>query len=327
MVVEAMVGGSDYERASAEERFVLFYSALLHDIAKPDTTVIDEVTGRIGQPGHSRRGSIDARILLWKAGVPFSLRETICRIIGVHQVPFWAFTGDRSGHTPEFLAHRLSWELPVWMLCAMATADMEGRLYESKQSVLDDIALFKALAEEEDCLYSAKAFPDDYTRVSYFRGARIHPAFSHYREEKGSDVVVMAGMPASGKNTWVGENLPTLPVVSFDDAREALGLAHGKNEGAVAHYAVDTAKSLLRSREAFVWNATHLSKQMRKKTLDLLYQYNASVRIVYLEQPERIILQRNARRDTSLRNQDIQRMLYRWEVPLPSEADVVEYRT
>jgi hypothetical protein len=98
MVVEAMVGGSAYERASAEERFVLFYSALLHDIAKPDTTVIDEVTGRIGQPGHSRRGSIDARILLWKAGVPFSLRETICRIVGVHQVPFWALTGDRYGH-------------------------------------------------------------------------------------------------------------------------------------------------------------------------------------------------------------------------------------
>ncbi|WP_312271694.1 AAA family ATPase [Pseudomonas sp.] len=325
MVVEAMVGGSAYERASAEERFVLFYSALLHDIAKPDTTVIDEVTGRIGQPGHSRRGSIDARILLWKAGVPFSLRETICRIISVHQVPFWALSGDRSGHSPEFLAHRLSWELPLWMLIAMAIADMEGRIYPNKQHVLDDIVLFQQLAEEESCLYSAKAFPDDYTRMSYFRGARIHPAFCHYREQEGSDVVVMAGLPASGKNTWVAENLSRLPVVSYDDARDALGLAHGKNEGAVAHYAVDTAKALLRKKEAFVWNATHLSGQMRKKTLDLLYQYNASIRIVYLEQPERVILQRNARRNTSLRNQDIQRMLCRWEVPLPSEADCVEY--
>jgi len=49
MVVEAMVNGGAYKRASAEERFVLFYAALLHDIAKPDTTVIDPTTGRIGQ--------------------------------------------------------------------------------------------------------------------------------------------------------------------------------------------------------------------------------------------------------------------------------------
>lgn len=36
-----------------------YYAALLHDIAKPSTNVIDPVNGKIGQPGHSRRGTVD----------------------------------------------------------------------------------------------------------------------------------------------------------------------------------------------------------------------------------------------------------------------------
>ena len=66
---------------------------------------------------------------------------------------------------------------------------------------------------------------------------------------------------------------------------------------------------------------------MRKKTLDLLYAYQAKVQIQYLEMPEKEIYQRNSRRDTSLRNEDIRRMLFKWEVPLPSEAHEVHYNS
>jgi predicted kinase len=48
-----------------------------------------------------------------------------------------------------------------------------------------------------------------------------------------------------------------------------------KNEGAVAHRAVDKAKELPRKKAPFVWNATHLSEQTRTKTLDLLFAYHA----------------------------------------------------
>jgi predicted kinase len=64
---------------------------------------------------------------------------------------------------------------------------------------------------------------------------------------------------------------------------------------------------------------------MRSRTLDLLYGYGAQVEIVYLERPEEEIMRRNQRRDTSLRNDDIRRMLFKWEVPLPTEAHRVRY--
>lgn len=326
MVVEALLAQLRYQQATEEQRLVLFLAALLHDISKPDTTVIDSETGRIGQPGHSRRGAVDARLLLWRAGLPFGLREQVCRIIAVHQLPFFALSGNRSGQSPEFILHKLSWELPVWMLCAVAEADMQGRTYVGKQAVLDEIELFRELADEEGCLFGPRAFVDDYTRIQYFRGARVHPDYPLH-EPEGSHVVMLSGMPASGKNTWVAKHYPDLPVISFDDAREALGLRHGENEGAAAHFAIDRAKSLLREKQAFVWNSTHLSAQMRKKTLDLLYAYQAKVQIQYLEMPEKEIYRRNGRRDTSLRNEDIRRMLFKWEVPLPSEAHQVHYHS
>jgi len=325
MVIDALMRGADYIDGGHDERFVLFYAALLHDIAKPATTVIDTETGRIGQPGHSRRGAIDARIVCWHAGVPFALREELCRIITVHQLPFFALAGNKSGQSAEFLIRKLSHELDLRLLAAMAEADMRGRDFEKKADCLVDIALFRELARDEHCYGTPREFADRHTQLAYFRGAQIAPDFAHH-QNAGSQVTMMCGLPASGKNWWVEKNRPGLPVVSIDDARLELGLKHGVNEGAVAHRAVDFAKELLRAKAPFVWNTTHLSTQMRKKTLDLLYAYDAQVELVYLEQPPELIFKRNSQRDTSLSNKAIERMLFKWEVPLPTEAHTVSYQ-
>jgi predicted kinase len=116
-----------------------------------------------------------------------------------------------------------------------------------------------------------------------------------------------------------------LPVVSFDDARAQLGLKHGENDGLAAHHAVDQAKALLRRQERFAWNATHLSEQMRSKTLDLLWNYHAQTELVYLEVPHAELMRRNRERDTTLSNAGIERMLHRWELPPPVEAHDTVY--
>ncbi|MNR71364.1 hypothetical protein D3C71_19790 [compost metagenome] len=324
MVVEELLQLPGYTAASRDEQVVLFLAALLHDVSKHATTVVDEATGAISQPGHSRRGAIDTRIALWDAGAPFDVREAICRLISVHQTPFWALEGTRSGKSAEFIVRELSWQLNIPLLATLAEADMRGRICPDQQKVLDNIELFREMAREEGCYGRPRQFADPHTRVSYFRGADVHPDYSLF-QEPGSKVTVMCGLPASGKNTWVDQNRPGLAVVSFDDAREELGLRHGKNEGMVAHRAVDKAKDLLRARDPFVWNATHLTQQSREKTLGLLYAYNAQVDIVYLEQPRAELLQRNGRRDTSLSNKDLLGMLHKWELPLPTEAHATRY--
>lgn len=324
MVVEAMLQTTTWQQAGASDRFVLFMAALLHDIAKPATTVVDPVSGRIGQPGHSARGAVDARVLLWRAGVPFGQREAICRLIAVHQVPFFTFKANRAGHSPEFIVRKLSHEVDLVHLAALAEADMTGRQCADQASVLDDIELFRELARQEDCYGQPRPFADEFTRMRYLSGEALDPD-SVYHRTPGSEVIVMSGLPASGKNRWVTDHARTLEVVSFDDAREALGLVHGRNDGRAVHFATDKARALLRQQAPFVWNATHLSRQMRAKTLDLLLAYHARVTVVYLEQPEEVLLRRNRLRDSTLPNAAIGRMLHRWEVVLPTEAHEVRY--
>ena len=324
MVVDALLALPQYQAASRADQEVVFLAALLHDVAKHSTTVIDPVTGAIGQPGHSRKGAIDARIALWDAGAPFAVREAVCRLISVHQVPFFALEGSRRGKPPEFIARELSWHVSLPLLAMLAEADMRGRICADAQRVLDNIALFCELARDDGCFEQPRAFADAHTAVSYFRGADVHPNYPLF-QEPGSRVIVMSGLPASGKNTWVNAHYPDLPVISFDDAREELGLRHGKNEGKVAHLAIERARELLRRKTPFVWNATNLSELMRKKTLDLLYAYHAEVELVYLEKPRAELLRRNSRRDTSLSNKTLTGMLHRWDLPLPTEAHRVVY--
>lgn len=324
MVVEELLALPDYLLASPDEQSIVFFAALLHDVAKYSTTVIDPVTGSINQPGHSRRGSIDARIALWDAQAPFEMREHICRLISVHQVPFFAFEAGPGKPSTDFTARRLSWQLSVKLLCLLAEADMRGRICPDKETVLDSIELFREAARIDRCYDQKKTFASNHTAVSYFRGLGVDPSFDLHKEP-GSKVTVMAGLPASGKNTWVENHCKGLPVVSFDDARAELGLRHGQNEGMVSHAAIDKARALLREKLPFVWNATHLSLQMRQKTLDLLFAYHAEVDFVYVEAPRSVILSRNKKRDTSLSNKRIEEMLFKWEVVLPMEAHTVSY--
>jgi len=323
MVLDALLDSPEFQAAQGSRREVLFLAALLHDLCKPETTVVDPVTGEVGQPGHSRRGAVDVRALLWRAGTPFDDREAICRIIAAHQVPFFAFD-SRRGESPEFIARRLSWGVDLRDLVCVARADMQGRICVDQQARLDDITLFEQLAREDGCWAEPRAAATAHTRLMYARGAPLHidtPLF----QPPGSQVTVLSGLPASGKDSWIARHAKDLEVVSFDDAKAELGLRHGENDGMAAHHAVDKAKALLRRREPFVWNATHLSEQMRTKTLDLLYAYDANVTLVYLEVPSAVLFQRNGKRDTTLTQKDLERMLHRWELPLPWEAHAVRY--
>lgn len=153
MVVEAMLQTTTWQQAGASDRFVLFMAALLHDIAKPATTVVDPVSGRIGQPGHSARGVVDARVLLWRAGVPF-----------------FTFKANRAGHSPEFIVRKLSHEVDLVHLAALAEADMTGRQCADQVSVLDDIELFRELARQEGCYGQPRPFADEFTRMRYLSG-------------------------------------------------------------------------------------------------------------------------------------------------------------
>ena len=92
--------------------------------------------------------------------------------------------------------------------------------------------------------------------------------------------------------------------------------------------ATERARVCLRDRKPFVWNATNLTVRTRRRIVELCEAYGARTRIVYLEAPWDVTLERNDVRsgDARVPVGVIERMLARLEPPLPGEADAVEWR-
>ena len=144
---EALAGLPAWRSLPEGERQIVFAAALLHDVAKPVCTRPDP-DGRITSRGHSRRGAILARQILWRLGVPFAVREQIAALVRHHQVPY--FLMDR----PD--ARRLAIEVSQTARCdrlaLLAEADVRGRVCRDQQRLLDNVALFVEFCREENCL-------------------------------------------------------------------------------------------------------------------------------------------------------------------------------
>lgn len=323
LVLRELVAGAEYGDASPAGRAVMFVSALLHDIAKPSTTVIDP-DGRIRQPGHSKRGAIDARALLWSAGAPFEIRERVCSVIQHHQVPFFGI-GDRGGRSGEFTVRKLSWEVRLQDLLAVARADIRGRIAADIPRVLDEIALMELMAMDLGCLTRPFPFPDSTTRFAYFRREGSIPADYPFFEADGPMVTFVCGLPASGKDFWI-HHQPPAPVVAYDDMRAAMGVEHGEDEGGVAQATKERVREHLRAGQSFYWNATAIQKTFRDARVDLVRQYGGQVRIVHLEAAGPTLWRsQNQDRAHTVPEDYLQQSLLRWELPMPTEGHEVLY--
>lgn len=317
-VCDALWADPYVKELAPHRRGELGLAALLHDISKPETRT--EENGRIRNPGHARRGAVKANRLLWALGVPFDSRRAVTALIHAHLKPFHALKDDQ----PRRLVHRLSWQLICRDLSALARADINGRICDDKDQLLENVELFGELCAEEQCLDERKVFANDHSRVLYFRKpgrASMYEAF----DDTWGEVVVLCGLPAAGKSTYVAEHLPGLPVVELDRIRAEMGVKPTDNQGRVAAEARERAREHLRQKQSFVWSSTNISQQQRDPLADLILAYNARVRFVYLEASPSELRQANASRATPVPWPAIERMMGRWQVPTLIEAHSVDW--
>lgn len=137
------------------------------------------------------------------------------------------------------------------------------------------------------------------------------------------DVIVMAGLPLAGKDTWIEKNRPQLPVISLDALRETMKIPPTKSSGKVVQAALNQARVFLRDRQPFIWNATNLLRETRKKLITLFSDYKARVHIYYLEVPYHELLERNQIRTRYIPDKALEEMIRKLEPPEPWEAEKV----
>lgn len=319
MVVEELVASGEWRALGRNRQEELFAAALLHDVAKPECWAIDE-SGRITSRGHSKKGELRARAMLWRWGTARERRERICGIVRHHMVPFHLLASDHSERTALEVAERVSWE----PLVVHARADARGRISSTRNEVLEQVELSLEYAKERDCAVSPFPFENDHSRFLYFRGERDRPTDPAW-EEPSCTVTLMSGLPGSGKDSWIREHRSESPVVSLDAIRRRLGVDPTDDQGRVIQAAREAAREHLRNRRSFVWNATNVTRRVRRMPIGLFAEYGARVEIVSIEPSYERLLAQNAARADSVPVRVIERLLSKWEPPTRDEAHGVEW--
>jgi putative nucleotidyltransferase with HDIG domain len=324
MVCESLAAMPAWRQLPDADRNVVFAATLLHDIAKPECT--REESGRITSRGHARRGAPIARQVVWDVFPDLAdrdgvvRRETVVGLVRHHGLPLtWSDREDarRALVAASFVA-RCDW------LALVAEADVRGRICADQQHLLDQVALFREFATELNCLDRPRAFTSDHCRVAYFARPGM-PLELDVFDDCQSDVLVMSGLPGAGKDTWLRNHAPVLEAISLDELRSEFGVDPRENQGALIQEARDRARDYLRRRVPFAWNATNTTRAMRDQLIGLFRDYRARVRIVFVDVPPAVLMERNSRRAKQVPTAVIERLLSRLDMPDLTEAHEVEW--
>lgn len=312
MVVNSLSEIEEYQNLISEEKEILLYSALLHDVAKPQCTLTEE--GRIISPKHAKVGEKVARDLLWD--MDFEKREQICSLVRLHGLPLWSLEKGNPNRAVIASSLRVKNE---WIYI-LAKADVLGRICSDQAALLERLEYFKELCIENQCFMTYRMFHNAHSKFKFFQNDEYYPPSLY--DDTQFEVILMSGIPGSGKDTQAAKL--GLPIVSLDEIRQKMRIKPDDKDGQgkVIQEAYMQAKTFAAQKQSFVWNSTNLTKELRSKLINLLTPYNPFFKIIYLETSRKNVFKnRNSEIPTTI----LEKMYRNLDMPLKEEAHEVEW--
>ena len=274
MVCRELAGMPLFHRLDSEKRTALFLAAVLHDLGKVKTTRPEN--GIVVSPHHAASGSRMVRVLLWREFwhmFPLRLME---REDAERKIRKIAAAGE--------LAADFSWSL----LCALAEADMRGRVADDVAEGLERVELARMAAEDAGCDHALRSSRN---RKGYLDPGKLPrlPGGFPGRYPRGAEDR-SGRRPGDGRTACAGARAG----VSSEEA--AVRLERDLPDGGDARKA-DPAVRAVRAR----------------------------VRIVWLETDWNTRAERNRNRKNAVPEAVVDRMLGMAVPPFPDEAQTVEW--
>ena len=324
-----LVGLPEFRALNDRQRQILFLACFLHDVGKTLTT--KRIKRQWISPNHDLRGAELARYLLWTdyklAGTMdmLSFRETVSLLVQHHETPL-AFQdvlkqGDaetsfvvKSLAANGILVHDFTLELLGILGLAIATTT----------EAEDACKRFMDAAERNGCLRQPPSFADETSRFALL-SRKSRSSDDVVTDDTWGEIVMMAGLPGTGKDTWIGRNHPELPMISLDEIRKEIHVLPTEPQEPVITLAYSRARDFLCNHTPFLWNATNITTDIRSRQLSMFMRYGASVRIVYLETSVDEQYRRNRNRVAVVPEEAVTRMRRHLVLPTIHEAQRVGY--
>lgn len=313
----------EWQLLDHKEKAILYLAALFHDIGKKSCTRIEN--SHISSPNHAIKGAKLFRQLFYqdyseRYTLDFHSREKIASLIRYHGLPLLFLYKKEI----DYQMIKASFCTDLSLLYLLAKADLLGRQCIEKDTLFQQIEYFKEYACEINCFHQRKQFANPFTKSKYFYENTICSQTNLYDTTK-FDVMVMSGLPLSGKDTYIQNNLSDFSVISLDEIREEFHLSPAKGSGKAVSIAKERAKILLRKQIPFVWNATNLNRENRDNLYLLFSSYGARVKFIYLEVPYSELQYRNQIRKRNLPDIILNRMIQRFDMIDPFEGYELKY--
>ena len=328
MVVEKLISLDEFKELSKIEKLVVFLSALFHDVGKIKCTKI--INNEITSFHHGSTGSKMIREYLWKDLLLSgnkeyqSFREAICLLIKYHSAPVHYYEKLTKKVIKLSLNHELTKYYNLKLLTILAKADILGRISTEVSDHYENLMLFIEEAKQLNCFDKAFKFDNSYTRYQYLNNDNIWPYDKLYNPSWGT-IILICGLPGTGKDTYIKEHYKDIPVISLDDIREEYHIDPKDNQGVVYNKAKERAKELLRNKNEFIWNATNISTLIRSKQINLFHNYNANVKIIFLETSFDKNIDRNKNRIKEVSEKIILKLLSNIDIPEMYESEDIEW--
>ncbi|HIT87843.1 MAG TPA: AAA family ATPase [Candidatus Coprocola pullicola] len=293
----------------SKQKNILFTAALFHDVGKQYSTKIEN--GKIVSPFHGKKGEKLFREFFFKNQqffIPLKEREQIANLIAFHMLPMNFIEKVEI----DYFLIKASWCVDMKLLYLLSLADINGRICKDKKTLLQTTSYFREYANEIECFDTKKSFFNNYTKWKYFQN---HSVGYHCKIFDATlfDVMVLCGLPLSGKDTYISMYLNDMCCISLDDIRQKYKISPTENAGKVVQTAIIEAKQYLRKKQPFVWNATNIIFDTRQKLCNLFSNYGARVTFIYIEGQYHTLLQRNQVRQRTIPENVLNKMIQKMD--------------
>jgi len=326
-VVNSLLDDEEWQNMySTDVKCVLVMSALFHDIGKIYTTKHEG--DRITSMGHAHCGARMVREILWDfndyhVDVPWWFREEVANLVMLHMLPHNFLKKE----DPLYYVISASMLVNTQFLEMLARADTNGRTCAdevNKQEGVEGVQVFGEFCVENHCYGREKQFKTEYGRYKYLADHEGHPDYNVYEGHYKGEVIMMSGLPGSGKDFFANRVYGHLDMVSLDSIRKELKIKPTDNQGQVSQLAKERCRKHMRVGNKFVFNATNINKSTRSRWIKVFKQYNYRVLITYVEPNFNTVLQQNRIRENAVPEAVIMKMFRKLDVPSIIECDFLE---